>query len=119
MPCGDAAQAIVYILSSFGCAKAPKRIALRLVRIIPVWHRKRTSPVGADVARRPKRKAEGAHGAMIKREDKKKDGQRPSCHLCAVLPFVPPLFVSDHSETVHRTREARLRGIKLHAALFV
>ena len=54
-----------------------------------------------------------------KREDKKKDGQRPSCHLCAVLPFVPPLFVSDHSETVHRTREARLRGIKLHAALFV
>ena len=31
-------QAIVYILSSFGCAKAPKRIALRPVRIIPVWH---------------------------------------------------------------------------------
>ena len=25
-------------MASFGCAKAPKRIALRLVRIIPVWH---------------------------------------------------------------------------------
>ena len=34
--CGT--QAIVYILSSFGCAKAPKRIAPRLVRIIPGWH---------------------------------------------------------------------------------
>ena len=31
-------QAIVYILASFGCAKAPKKIAPRLVRIIPVWH---------------------------------------------------------------------------------
>ena len=38
MPCGDMAPAIVYILARFGCAKAPKRIAPRLVRIIPVWH---------------------------------------------------------------------------------
>ena len=35
---GNGTQAIVYILSSFGCAKAPKRTALRLVHIIPVRH---------------------------------------------------------------------------------
>ena len=39
LPCGDMAQAIVYLPARFGCAKAPKRIAPRLVRIIPVWHR--------------------------------------------------------------------------------
>ena len=38
LPCGDMAQPIVYILANFGCAKAPKRIALRPVCIIPVWH---------------------------------------------------------------------------------
>ena len=32
-------QTIVYILTSFGCAKAPKRIAPRPVCIIPVRHR--------------------------------------------------------------------------------
>ena len=44
MPCGDMAQAIVYILARFGCAKAPKRIAPRLVRIIPVWHKRGRVP---------------------------------------------------------------------------
>ena len=37
--CTLMAQAIVYLPARFGCAKAPKRIAPRLVRIIPVWHR--------------------------------------------------------------------------------
>ena len=40
MPCGDMAQAIVYILARFGCANSPKRIAPRLVRFIPVWHKR-------------------------------------------------------------------------------
>ena len=38
LPCGDATPPIVYLPASSDCAKAPKRIAPRLVRIVPIRH---------------------------------------------------------------------------------